>query len=302
MLKTKEKIIIIISILLMISAIAVLVSFNSGTKEVKDNKPVEQKEPKQTTKETSMELLNYLINSTEYQTISNNDKSFYNKYKSLELIIYNSNVYSYKKLSNDEIISSVFNNLEESNIKNVEKKDNNIYGFVPKSYVEKQKKDLYNDEIKLKIGENIVNKYNYNFVNIANKVYRYVYLVELKGENYKIKIVDNYGTYAAPRIYPFPMRIINAKKIDDYILVTSKAVHLVGTTQNNDKWTMKVCNNLKKDTTNICDKEIGEEIVDKGPFATIDIDKYLEEASTIYTIFKEEEGNYYFYKNFINNE
>ena len=89
----------------MISAIAVLVSFNSGTKEVKDNKPVEQKEPKQTTKETSMELLNYLINSTEYQTISNNDKSFYNKYKSLELIIYNSNVYSYKKLSNDEIIS-----------------------------------------------------------------------------------------------------------------------------------------------------------------------------------------------------
>ena len=47
MLKTKEKIIIMISILLMISAIAVLVSFNSGTKEVKDNKPVEQKEPKQ---------------------------------------------------------------------------------------------------------------------------------------------------------------------------------------------------------------------------------------------------------------
>ena len=143
---------------------------------------------------------------------------------------------------------------------------------------------------------------NLSLSNIANKVYRYVYLVELDGENYKIKIIDNYGTYAAPRIYPFPMTVVNAKKIDDYILVTSKAVHLVGTTPSGDKWNMKVCNSMMDNSSNICNKEIGEELVNKGPFATIDIDKYLEEASTIYTIFKEEEGNYYFYKNFINNE
>ncbi len=181
----------------------------------------------------------------------------------------------------------------------MKKKDSNIYGFVQKSYVEDKLKEIYNNKVKVNIGESVINKYDYNFITISNKVYRYVYIVESKGDNYKIKIVNNYGTYSSPRIYPFSMEIVDAKKIDDYILVTSKAVYLKGIELKNNKWTMSVCNSITK---NYCNKEIERIEVEKGPFTTINIDNYLDTASTIYTVFKEEDNNYYFYKNFINQE
>lgn len=250
----------------------------------------------------SLKLLEKLNKSNNYSILQNNDSSFYDKYKSLEFTIYHENIYSFYNLNNDLIKSSIFNYTSLNDIDNIEKKEDKIYGYINKDIVDKKIKSLFNSKrikVELTDAEDIYSNahYDYNFINISNKLYRYVNLNNLKNNKYEVVLLDNIGTIPGPRVYPFPMKITNVKKYDEYILVTSKAVYTQGSQKS-----MKIYNKINMDSViNDEANKIGNETTKDFPFCKIDINKYIDKASTIYTIFKKDGDNYYFYRNFVNN-
>ena len=244
-------------------------------------------------------LLKSLLTNNNYTNLSTTDIKFYKKYQSLNYIIYNYNINAYSDLNNDLIKATVFNNINEPLIKNITKTDNELKGYVSKSFINNRLRTLYNNNVGLNISDKTYNDYNY--INISNNVYKNVSLIEYSNTQYQVSLTtDTYNRNNPPRTYPFPMKIIDAKKYDDYILVTSKAVYLQQGILQNNKWKLWVYDKTNPAMTKGA-KSLGEVYVNLESFCTVDIEKYINQASTIYTIFKKDGTNYYFYRNYINN-
>lgn len=246
-------------------------------------------------------LLTDLLTNKNYTNLPNTDALFYKKYEALNYTIYTQNINSYSDLNNDLIKAAVFNNIYESDISITSDNGNEKNAYVKKEFVDQRLKTLFNNNVKVKVDDYNNDTYNkYYFIKISDKVYRSISIIDLYKNKYQIHIDETYGSNQTPKTYPFPMKITSAKIFDDYILVTSKAVYLQQGVLENNKWKLWVYDKANPAMTKGA-KSLGEVYVDKDHFCTVDLDKYINQASTIYTIFKKDGTNYYFYRNYINN-
>ena len=272
-----------------------------STYKSNDNYKNQYNNDSNTTTNTNVEdkLLKSLLTNNNYTNLPTTNIKFYKKYQSLDYIIYSYNINDYSDLNNELIKSAVFNNISEPLIKNITKNNDELNGYVSKAFINNRLRTLFNNNVEVNTSNNTFNDYNY--IKIANTVYKNVNITNYSDTQYKVSLkTDEYNRNNPPRTYPFPMKITNVKQFSDYILVTSKAVYLQQGVLQNNQWKLWVYDKANPAKTKGA-KSLGEVYVNLEAFCTVDIEKYIEQASTIYTIFKRDGNNYYFYKNFINN-
>ena len=255
---------------------------------------IDEKTPEE--KISSDKLLEQLLLDTNYKKIDIKDKTLNKKYNALkETLIYSYNVDSVEDVGETLLFSAVTFNIKNNDIK-VDKKDHDfIYGYIKKSLLDNQIKDLFNND-KIKISKNnddIISLEHGTIENVDNK-YRNAVLFRETENDYYFRFYGAEGTWASPVLKPVPIKLVEAREYDEYILVASKAVYDSPINQEGNKWRMKICSD------SLCNNVIKEIKVDKKHYYKINIDDYIKDASTIYTIFKKSENNYYYYKNIVN--
>ena len=121
-------------------------------------------------------------------------------------------------------------------------------------------------------------------------------LIKETAEDYYFRFYGREGTSACPILENTPIKLVEIRKIEDYLLLISKAVYNDCSNTNSNIENIKVFNNPEKedvlDTMNIPVESTYQ----------IDVRKYEEKASNIYLALKmDEKGKYHFYKSKINN-
>ncbi len=294
---------IIIVVIIAFIFLGIKVFNESASKQKKETKKETKKEEVTIIHEKTPEeklnsdrLLEQLLSNTDYKKIDIKDKTLNKKYNALkESLIYPYNVDSVEDVGETLLFSAVTFNIKNSDIR-VDKKDRDfIYGYIKKSLLDNQIKDLFNnDNIKIsKENDNIISLEYGTVENVDNK-YRNAVLFGETEKDYYFRFYGAEGTWASPVLKPVPIKLVEAREYDEYILVTSKAVYDSPIDQEGNKWRINICSD------SLCNNVIKEIKVDKKQYYKLNINDYIKDASTIYTIFKKSENNYYYYKNIIN--
>ncbi len=294
---------IIIVVIIAFIFLGIKVFNESASKQKKETKKETKKEEVTIIHEKTPEeklnsdrLLEQLLSDTDYKKIDIKDKTLNKKYNALkEYLIYPYNVDYIEDVGETLLFSAVTFNIKNSDIR-VDKKDRDfIYGYIKKSLLDNQIKDLFNnDNIKIsKENDNIISLEYGTVENVDNK-YRNAVLFGETEKDYYFRFYGAEGTWASPVLKPVPIKLVEAREYDEYILVTSKAVYDSPIDQEGNKWRINICSD------SLCNNVIKEIKVDKKQYYKLNINDYIKDASTIYTIFKKSENNYYYYKNIIN--
>jgi len=255
---------------------------------------IDEKTPEE--KLNSDRLLEELLANTNYKKIDIKDKTLNKKYNALKSdLIYSDNVDSIEDVSLSKLFSSVTYYINDKDIRVSKKEDNYTYGYIKKSLLDNQIKDLFNnDSIKItKEKDNIISLEHGTIKNVNSKFRNAVLFRETEDEYY-FRFNEAEGTWAAPILKPEPIKLVEAREYNEYILVTSKAVYDSAIDLDGDKWRINICSDP------MCKNVINEIKVNEGRYYKININDYIKEAGTIYTIFKKSDNNYYYYKNIIN--
>ena len=177
--------------------------------------------------------------------------------------------------------------------------DNNYsYGYIKKEIFDKQLTTIFgenNTEIIQKF-ENVKNNPNNNifrFPNAGDK-FKSGILEKQENDSYYFKFYGGEGTWAFATLKSIPIKLIEIRKINNYLLLVSKAVYTSYSkeSETSPTATISVYNdyslNNKIDQFQISVSEKNYEV---------DINKYLDSAENVYLALKaDHKGNYHFYE------
>lgn len=297
--KNKKKILIVISVIIvLIIGIILTVCLLPKDNKAKDNMPKDNM-TKDSVKNTTLDekSLDDLLESKDYKVVKSKD-SLNLKYEALNKIIYSQSVTSIDEIYEDTLFRAIAYKIKDENIKDLKEENGYQYGTINKELFDKQIKDLFNTD-KIKITNDKSGDYKAiafgNMESVSDK-FRHAILIEEKDDNYYFKFYGGVGTYITPRIEPMPIKLYEIREYDDYYLLVSKAVYVALKEDAGDHWIM----NVAKDSIN--EEVIDEVTAPKEAYFTVDINKYLDNAGTIYTVLKKtQDGNSYFISNRIDN-
>ena len=300
-------IVIVISIILISIGIIIKSNMdnNKKTNEVINNNSVEKQSTKkeksdQELKTETQELLSKFMSSSNYKKMDINDEVL-SKYNALKPLIYYYDIYRLKGIGSNLIFSSITYDINDDNIR-IEKETNNengyieSYGYIKKKLLDEKIKNLFGSE-KIKITNENNDEYitlkEGKFENVSQK-YRNASLISIEDSEYYFKFNDIKGTYAYPTLNPVPIKLTEIREYDNYVLFISKAVYSKRIDSLNDSNIMGICSDW------YCNNKIDEVTVGNSQYFTVNIDEYINNSETIYTIFKKKKDGYYFYRNIIN--
>lgn len=244
------------------------------------------------------ELLKKLLKDNSYKEIDINNEVLTKKYNALKgPLIYYYDIESLKEIESNLIFGAITYDIQNNDIKETSSDDNYTYGVIEKNILDNKIKELFGPT-KIKITKNTKSDYisiNYGTLENVDQKYRNAVLMNTEEDNYNFRFYGAEGTSASPILKPVPIKLVEAREFSDYILVVSKAIYSSPIDLEDDQWKIKVCSDSK------CKKVIKEIKIVNEHYYTLNIDEYINEASTIYTIFKKDNKNYYYYKNIIDN-
>lgn len=309
----KRKLLIASTLIISIVLISVVVIIGKSkketvTKEVLEN-PEESVEVKSekikddaTLQKETKELLNTLLEDSNYKELSIIDEKLTYKYNSLKgPFIYYYSIDTIEKVSDTLIAGAVFYNIKDEDIIVDKKEDKYTYGYINKEKLNYPIKELFgNNDIQFsqKSGWNYLNSGYLS--NTTKENYYHADFIEEKSGQYYFKFfgITGDGTWSYPQPQSEPIKMISARDYKDYILVISKAIYAKPDSSEAENGTRKM--NICADT--VCNKKIGElSVSSQERYFPLNIDDYLENAGIIYTIFRKSNDNYYYYKNIIDN-
>ncbi|MBQ6477555.1 MAG: hypothetical protein IJI43_03900 [Bacilli bacterium] len=302
--KNKKIIIALVIILLLIIVFVCIKSFSKTENNSKKEKEKVDPTPTNVIEEIEFdstdvkEFVDNLLkeDSTEFDI---NNQEINSKYQALMSLIHWSSINSIKEIINkNDIFKAITYDIHDNDITEIKTEENSIIGSIKKETINKQIKNLFcTSKIKIALDKNdediIVSEGDME--NTSQK-YRHASLKEVTDNSYVFEFGDYEGTYAAPILKPFPNKIVSIKEYNDYLLVESRHIYSLGKERKEDSWIVKICSDR------ICTNVIDEVSVPVQHYFSVNIDKYIDKAEKIYTVFKKHKGHYYFYKNYIENK
>ena len=299
-----KKKIIIITLTILVIIIALISSILFITNHNKENNKEElfdensEEIVKQEESIDGKELLNKLLEDNDYKEIDINDQKLIKKYNSLKgPLIYYYNIESLDSVVSTLIFNAISYDIKNDDIEETSSDDTYTYGNIKKSLLDNKIKDLFGPA-KIKITNDRSSDFisvNYGQLINVDLKYRIATLIDNNGNDYSFRFLGSEGTWAWPSVKPEPIKLVESREYADYILVVSKAIYSCPKDGETDKWTELVCSDSK------CKNVIDEIKVNQEQYYTLNIDDYINNASTIYTIFKKDNNDFYYYKNIIDN-
>lgn len=290
---------IIFIIIGIVIAIGLITSGIMISKKKTDNKNTQEKsEATNITNQEGQTNIDALINNKNYTLVEVNDE-IRNIYDSLKKILYyrdKSNLESIEEYDLTEILTYP---IKSENITNVQSDDNNYsYGYIKKEIFDKQLNTIFgnNNQQIIQKFENIKNNPKNNifyFPNAGDKFKRGI-LEKQENDSYYFKFYGGDGTWAYATMKSIPIKLIEVRKINNYLLLVSKAVY---TSYSKDSETASTATiNVYKDFA-LEDKIDQFQISVSEKNYEVDINKYLDSAENVYLALKaDNKGNYHFYE------
>ena len=247
-------------------------------------------------KQEQLISINEFIESNNYSVIDITEE-IDNIFDSLKKYIYTSDRNSIDDFKKEELFSIISYNVKSDDII-VEKQDGEYtYGYV--------NKDLLNDQIDAIFGKNTIsidkNKYkmsiSYGTFDNAGNIFKNAVLISQNDEEYYFRFYAGEGTSVCPTIIEIPIKLTEIRKIDNYLLLISKAIYTNCTSQESvNKNIINIYANPNK--SNKLDSF--ELSLDTDKYE-INLEDYIDDASEIYLLLKsDKKGNYHFYSSKIN--
>lgn len=271
----KKTIVIIYLIVIAILALIGIVNMiHSASKNEVDSKSIDE-----------------LINEKKYTTIKQN-KEILNIFNSIKKYVYNTNREGLSSFSKTELFSIIGYNIKKENITDIKEEDTYSYGYIKKELLDQQIQDIFGKEnIRIALDSEDKSKKTINggvFENAGDK-FKNAVLMEVTKKQYYFRFYRNEGISACPQMKNIPIKLMEVRQIDNYILLKAKSVltRVVETEEN--QCTVDIINYNVKDPLDTFKVEMGS-----TPY-TIDIDKYTENAMDVYIVLKKgKRGKYYF--------
>ena len=243
-------------------------------------------------------LLETLIERKDYKLISENE-SINNIFNSIKRYIHeDSSRNTYKEFKSYELFSIVGYNIKKEYITNIKKDDFLTYGYIKKDLLDKQIKSIFGtDKIKFSKEESKDETININsgiFENAGDE-FRNARLVSKTDDEYYFSFLAKEGTTGCPEAKNPPIKLVELRKMDNYILLIAKAVYTKIVDGNSDFCEVEIYDNKPSEKT----KRLVDSIKVKAgnnPY-DIDINKYINSAGEIYIVLeKDKNGKYHFLK------
>ncbi len=243
-------------------------------------------------------LLETLIDRNDYKIISTN-KEIDNIFNSIKRYIHeDSSRNTYREFKENELFSIAGYNIKKEDITNVKKGDFSTYGYVKKNLLDNQIKAIFGTD-KIKFSKELAKdgtiSINSGIFENAGDEFRNASLVSKTDDEYYFSFIAKEGTTGCPEAKNPPIKLVELRKMDNYILLIAKAVYTKIVDGNSNFCEVEIYDNKPSEKT----KKLLDSIKVKAGNTSYDIDinKYIDNASEIYIILeKDKAGEYHFLK------
>lgn len=262
--------------------------------EIKKDEP----QVKETKKEEPQIEIDDLINDEDYTIIEPNDYTI-NIFDTLKPIIYLHDIENIDDFYDNDIETIIGYNIKTEDIKDVKQEGKDNYGYINKALFDKQIDNIFgpnSDIISKRFDKMVKDPYVKPTLSFKNADYEFRNGTILKETDNRFYFLFYKGTttWAVPTFNNVPIKLVEIRIINDYLLLVSKAVYTTCYKKNetDDYATVSVYMDFG------CERKIDEfQVSTHEEKYELDINKYLDNANNIYLVLKSDnKGNYYFYK------
>ncbi len=234
-----------------------------------------------------------LIAESNYSVIESTEE-ITNIYDSVKKIIYYFDIEDIDNISKNDLSNITSYNIKRDDILNIKKEDNYSYGYIKKELFDKQIENIFGDNSTIMQNKlnKIVNSYNNLFYfNVGDDIKRGT-IIEQSNDSYYFKFSGGEGTWAWPVLEKPAIKLTEIRKVNNYLLLISKAVYSKCSSENeNNSATVTIYNDFENNNV------IDSINIPLGATYNIDVDKYIDNASEVYLVLKlNKKGNYQLYK------